>query len=174
MIDLPLVTPRLVIDRLVEADAPVVAAYRSDPGVALYQGWSVPYPVEQAAALAGSGQLALRFGAALVGDAMVAPVEGAAHAAELGMTLAPGWQGQGLATEAATALVDALFATGRVRVIAYVDTRNEASLRLFDRVGFRREGLLHLSFMSADGLNDEVLFGLTADVWRQPTAADDP
>ena len=174
MIALPLVTSRLVIDPLVEADAPAVAGYRSDPVVARYQGWAVPYPVEQAAALAGSGQLAMRLGAALVGDAMVAPVDGASHAAELGITLAPGWQGQGLATEAATALVDAVFATGRVRVIAYVDTRNDASLRLFDRVGFRREGHLHLSFMSADGLIDEVLFAITADGWRRPAPDTDP
>ena len=40
----------------------------------------------------------------------------------------------------------------------------DASLALFDRVGFRREGLLHHSYRRPDGeLVDEVLFGLTAD-----------
>ena len=46
--------------------------------------------------------------------------------------------------------------------------RNEPSQRLFDRAGFRREGLLHHSYESADGLVDEVLFAATADRWRQP------
>jgi RimJ/RimL family protein N-acetyltransferase len=169
VIDLPLVTPRLVIDALVETDAVDVAGYRSDPDVARYQGWSAPYPVEQAAALAGTGQLALRLDGKLVGDAMVAPAEAAAHAAEMGVTLAPHAQGRGLATEAVTALVDAVFARGRIKAIAYVDARNEASLHLFDRVGFRREGHLHHSFVGPDGPVDEVLFGLTADVWRHPT-----
>ena len=50
----------------------------------------MPYTVEQAAALAGSGQLALRAGGELVGDAMVATVAGSPHAVELGITLAPG------------------------------------------------------------------------------------
>jgi ribosomal protein S18 acetylase RimI-like enzyme len=54
-------------------------------------------------------------------------------------------------------------------VVAYVDVRNERSLALFDRLGFRREGLLHHGYVGRDGLIDEVLFGLTADLWRHPT-----
>ena len=65
--------------------------------------------------------------------------------------------------------VDAVFAAGRQKVIAYADVRNGRSLALFDRLGFRREGLLHHSYRRRDGLIDEVLFGLTADIWRQPT-----
>ena len=125
----------------------------------------MPYAVEQAAALAGSGQLALREEGEVVGDAMVETVAGSPHAVEIGVTLAPAAQGRGLATEAVVALVDAAFASGRARAIAYVDVRNEPSQRLFDRAGFRREGLLHHSYQSADGLVDEVLFAATADRW---------
>ena len=168
MIAMPVTTARLVIDLLTVDDAPSVAAYRSDPDVARYQGWTVPYAVEQAAALAGSGQLALREEGEVVGDAMVETVSGSPHAVEIGVTLAPAAQGRGLATEAVVALVDAAFAGGRARAIAYVDVRNEPSQRLFDRAGFRREGLLHHSYQSADGLVDEVLFAATADRWRAP------
>ncbi len=100
---------------------------------------------------------------------MLDGVAGTEHAVEIGITLAPAAQGRGLATEAVIALVDAVFAAGRRKVVAYVDVRNERSLALFDRLGFRREGLLHHSFKGPDGLIDEVLFGLTADVWRHPT-----
>ena len=62
-----------------------------------------------------------------------------------------------------------MFAAGRHKVVAYTDVRNARSLVLFDRLGFRREGLLHQGFKRADGLIDEVLFGLTADLWRHPT-----
>ena len=168
MIATPVTTARLVIDLLTVDDAPSVAAYRSDPDVARYQGWTVPYAVEQAVALAGSGQLALREEGEVVGDAMVEPVAGSPHAIEIGVTLAPAAQGRGLATEAVVALVDAAFAGGRARAIAHVDVRNEPSQRLFDRAGFRREGLLHHSYQSADGLVDEVLFAATVDRWRRP------
>jgi RimJ/RimL family protein N-acetyltransferase len=169
VIDLPVRSARLVIDALTVDDAGAVAAYRNDPDVARYQGWSLPYGVEQAAGLAAAGQLAIREGGRLVGDAMLADVSGVDHAAEIGITLAAAEQSKGLATEAVTALVDAVFAAGRQKVIAYADVRNGRSLALFDRLGFRREGLLHHSFKRRDGLIDEVLFGLTADIWRQST-----
>lgn len=168
MIATPVSTSRLVIDLLTVDDVPGVAAYRSDPDVARYQGWTVPYTVEQAVALAGSGQLALRAGGELVGDAMVATVAGVPHAVELGITLAPVAQGRGLATEAVIAAVDAAFASGRARAIAHVDVRNQPSQRLFDRAGFCREGVLHHSYQSGDGLVDEILFAATADRWSQP------
>ncbi len=174
MIELPVRSDRLVIDALTVDDASEVAAYRNDPDVARFQAWSLPYGIEEAAGLAAAGQLAIRDGEAgpghrLVGDAMVDRVPATEHAVEIGITLAPAAQGRGLATEAVTALVDAVFAAGRQKVVAYVDVRNVPSLALFDRVGFRREGLLHHSFKGPDGLIDEVLFGLTADVWRHPT-----
>ena len=166
MIATPVTTARLVIDLVTVDDAPAISAYRSDPDVARYQGWTVPYTIEQAAALAGSGQLALREEGQVVGDAMVASVAGVPHAVELGVTLAPAAQGRGLATEAVIGLVDAVFASGRARAIAHVDVRNEPSQRLFDRAGFCREGVLHHSYQSVDGLIDEVLFAATADRWR--------
>lgn len=36
---LPLTTERLVLRRLIDADAPALAAYRNDPEVARYQTW---------------------------------------------------------------------------------------------------------------------------------------
>jgi RimJ/RimL family protein N-acetyltransferase len=169
VIERPLATARLVIDRLTPADAPAVVAYRNEPATARFQGWPLPYTIEAAEALATSGQLAVRTGGVLAGDAMVAPFAGSGHEVELGITLAPAWRGQGLATEAVSALTDAAFAAGQAKVAAYVDVRNESSLRLFDRLGFRREGVVHHSFEGRDGLVDEVLFGVSADVWRRPT-----
>jgi RimJ/RimL family protein N-acetyltransferase len=169
VIELPLVTERLVIDRLTRTDAPAVVSYRNEPSTARFQGWPLPYTIEAAEALAGSGQLAVRTGGELAGDAMIAPLAGSGHEVELGITLASAWREQGLAAEAVIALTDALFEAGQAKVAAYVDVRNEPSLRLFDRLGFRREGLVHHSFEGRDGLVDEVLFGVSADLWRRPT-----
>ena len=175
MIELPVRSDRLVIDALTVDDASDVAAYRNDPDVARFQAWPLPYGVEEAAGLAAAGQLAIRDGEAragrteLVGDAMLDRVPATEHAVEIGITLAPAAQGRGLATEAVTALVDAVFAAGRQKVVAYVDVRNERSLALFDRVGSVARACCTTASRGPDGLIDEVLFGLTADVWRHPT-----
>lgn len=60
--------------------------------------------------------------------------------AEIGYVLNPQFGGQGYATEAAAALVGALFATGTFRrITARLDTRNDASARVLERLRFRRE-----------------------------------
>jgi RimJ/RimL family protein N-acetyltransferase len=161
------VTDRLVIDRLGTGDAAAVVDYRNDPGTARFQGWTLPYTMEEAERLATSGQLALRVGETLAGDAMVGAVAGGTCEVELGITLAPAWRRLGLAREAVIALTDAAFGAGRTKVVAHVDVRNERSLRLFDRLGFRREGLAHHVEPGDEGPSDEVLFGLTVDLWRR-------
>lgn len=182
MLTLPLITDRLRIDRLRAHDAPALAAYRSDEHVAQWQSWSRPYSIEQAATVIASMaddapgspghqvNLALRDGDRLAGDVYVHVLTETPHIVELGITLAPWAHGRGLASEAITAIVDALLADGDiVKAIAYVDARNTPSLALFDRIGFRREGYLSHSFRTNDGtFADDVLFGLTADVWRTP------
>ncbi len=166
-------TQRLVIDRLTGRDSDRLIAYKNDPAVAQHQGW--PMPFDRAAAekliavtvgahLCAGGQVALRLtGGALIGDVMVALVPAADHAVEMGITVAAEQQGKGLALEAVRAVVNALFATDRVRkVVAYAAVDNVRSQRLFDRAGFRREGLLRDSYRARGGhLVDEVLFGLT-------------
>jgi RimJ/RimL family protein N-acetyltransferase len=189
--ELPLITERLRIERLVADDAAALAHYRDDEGVTRWQSWSRPYSLEQAhtaiAAMAGDTpgepghqlNLALRTEGALAGDVYVHVHAEAPHVADVGITLAPWAQGRGLAAEAVTAVVDALFAGEVAKVIGYVDPRNESSLALFDRLGFRREGYLSRSFRDTDGsYADEVLFGLTVDVWRhavpEPVVTTDP
>ena len=60
--------------------------------------------------------------------------------AEIGYVINPQFGSQGFASEAAIALVDALFDSGKFRrVIARLDARNDASVRLLERINFRRE-----------------------------------
>jgi RimJ/RimL family protein N-acetyltransferase len=175
--DLPLRTARLLVDPLTEHDAAPLAAYRSEPAVARFQSWAVPYPLEAAAALVAEArsapvgtpghhtQLAIRRAedGTLLGDVYLHVLAGSPHAAELGVTLASAHQGHGYATEAVAAVLDAVVGPLVHKVIAYVDVRNEPSLALFDRLGFRREGRLADSFQLPDGtFPDEVLFGTTA------------
>ena len=58
---------------------------------------------------------------------------------ELAYELLPRAQGHGYATEAARAVVDAAFETGRRRIWATIGSWNAASLRVAEKVGFRRD-----------------------------------
>jgi len=66
---------------------------------------------------------------------------------ELAFELLPRAHGHGYATEAARALLDAAFDTGRRRIWATVRSWNEPSLRVLEKLGFRRD---HCT-MDADG-----------------------
>jgi RimJ/RimL family protein N-acetyltransferase len=58
---------------------------------------------------------------------------------EIAYELVPRVHGQGYATEAARAVVDAAFTTGRRRVCSTVRVWNAASLRVLDKLGFRAD-----------------------------------
>jgi RimJ/RimL family protein N-acetyltransferase len=74
-----------------------------------------------------------------VGGLKGPPADGVA---EIGYALAPGYRGQGLALEAATALRDFAFADRRVqRVIAHTLPEENESNRLLEKLGMRFDGV---------------------------------
>lgn len=148
---LPLLAARTRLRRLEVADLARFQAYRHDPATGRWQGWQ---PLDDAAASAflqqmtqapfgAPGQwlqigIAARDGDVLIGDIGLQLHGPQAQLAEIGFTLAPGAQGQGLATEAVGALLAWLLTQGGVqRVVAVADTRNTACLRLLQRLGLR-------------------------------------
>ena len=60
------------------------------------------------------------------------------HEPEIGYELFRRAHGQGYATEAARAVLDAAFATGRQRIWATVRPWNTPSFRVLEKIGFRR------------------------------------
>jgi RimJ/RimL family protein N-acetyltransferase len=58
---------------------------------------------------------------------------------ELAYELLPRAHGQGYATEAARAMLDAAFETGRRRIWATIGSWNAPSLRVAEKLGFRRD-----------------------------------
>ena len=93
--------------------------------------------------------------------------------AELGWVLHPEYAGHGYATEAVRALIDVAFdGMGLRRVTAGCFAANEASWRLMERVGMRRETVtvresLHRSGEWLDGMG----YALLADEYRGTDAA---
>ncbi|GGR10564.1 GNAT family N-acetyltransferase [Deinococcus ruber] len=172
-------TPRLLIRHLRDDDAPRLAAYRNDPATAQYQSWDVPYTEAQALELIRDmhgrqpGQPGwFQFAAAdrasglLIGDLALRTFE--VQHGELGFTFSPEVQGQGYATEAASAVLEYAFGTLQLhRVIAGTDPRNHPSARLLRRLGFRHEGRFLESYPSAEGWLDDDQYALLAREWRR-------
>ena len=173
-----LTTERLVLRRFRAADAPVLAAYRSDEDVARYQSWAPPFSLAQAEdfvaymadadpARPGWFQWAVELVSerVLVGDVGVGLNENLMQA-DLGFTFAPEWHGHGYATEAVRAVLDRLFRVQGVRrVSAECDVRNAPSARLLDRLGFTREGLLRSHTWIKGEWTDDLIYGLLAEDW---------
>ena len=172
-------TPRLVLRRFRAEDAAPLAAYRSDPLVARYQGWTAPVSLDSAARMVrglvtGSPEepgwfqyaIELRADRCLVGDVGVCLHENRMQA-ELGFTLAGDRQGHGYATEAVRAVLGDLFERrGLHRVSAECDARNDRSARLLRRLGFVQEGLLRQASWIKDEWTDDLVFGLLSSDWQ--------
>jgi aminoglycoside 6'-N-acetyltransferase len=169
-------TPRLTLRRFRPDDAAALSAYRSDPAVARYQGWSAPFSLEQAREWLrdynpdperpGWFQYAIELKAdgALIGDVGLKLHENLMQA-DLGFTLAPDRQGHGYAAEAVRAVLRARIAAGLHRVSAECDARNTRSARLLERLGFRQEGLRPAFSWIKGEWTDDLLYGLLAEQW---------
>ena len=86
---------------------------------------------------------------------------------EIGIVLHPMWQRRGIASRACRLLVDHLVAAGLHRITARVDPRNEPSIKLFEKLGFDREGLERQCWWDEDynEWTDEILFAVLASEW---------
>jgi ribosomal-protein-alanine N-acetyltransferase len=143
-------TPRLIVRRLSRQDLPALTAILSDPKVMEY---SVRGVCDEAAtarfidgcldcyAAHGMGPWALEDKASheLVGFCGVSPeaVNGIEEA-NLGYRLARRYWGQGLASEAARGVLDALRASGQLEsVVVIIEPEHIASLKVAERAGFK-------------------------------------
>lgn len=154
----PLTTERLVLRPLRNDDAEDVYAYQRLPEVLRYIPWpewskqeAFEHTRKRAAwrTLAADGD-AIIFAMELppgsteagrvIGDVMLR-VDRAEHAGlEIGWVVHPAFHGLGLAREAASAVLTFAFTELHAhRVQATLDARNEASARLCERLGMRRE-----------------------------------
>ncbi len=90
--------------------------------------------------------------------------------AMVGWILACRYQGQGIATEAANAIVSFGFGPmGLHRIFARTGRRNTRSWRLMERIGMRREAHFKQSHKVGDEWDDEFVYAILADEWRHMT-----
>ena len=91
-------------------------------------------------------------------------MRGAMYGAYLGYWMAADLQGRGLATEALTAVLDFAFGVaGLHRVQAAIMPRNDRSLRVIEKLAFRREGYAVRYLQIAGQWEDHILFARTRE-----------
>ena len=90
---------------------------------------------------------------------------------EVGYLVVAARQGQGIAREALSAMIEHLFsADEQRRVMADVDPDNKASNRLLETLGFTLEGRLREHWTTHIGRRDSFIWGMLADEWQNRTA----
>lgn len=85
---------------------------------------------------------------------------------ELGYILHRDFWGRGYAREAVTTIVEYGFRSLRLRrIFADCDPDNHGSIRILERLGFRREGHLRAEWETHIGIRDSLIFGILSAEW---------
>lgn len=118
----------------------------------------------QAPDSAGWQQFAVlaRDGGAFLGDIGVNFDTPRNAQAEIGFAFSAAARGQGFAHEAVAAMIDRLFATGRHRLVAQTDARNQPAQRLLLSLRFRCEAVHLQSWEEAGQWFDELAYARLA------------
>lgn len=169
--------PRIRLRPLRGDDVDALHALFSDPGVTRYwsfQAWSRRAQAEQYLAErlalqppAVHGWAIAAEGDVLVGTLTLFVLDGPPRRGEIGYALRSDRQGLGLASEALRLAIGFAFdALDLGRIEADVDPRNLASWRLLERLGFRREALLHDRCRAGNEVGDAAIYRLQRQDWR--------
>ena len=175
----PLVTERLRLRLQAEADVDDVYAWKSDPDVARYQLYEPlsREDVEKRVAVASTTsrledagdwiELAIELTAEsrVIGSIYFTLTQDSG--AEIGWALTAAYHGRGYAREAATAVLELAF--GRLelhRVVAELDPRNAASIRLCERLGMRHEAQFVENMWFKGEWADTGVYAILAREWR--------
>ena len=167
--------PRVRLRAMRPDDVPAWFALQSDPVGMRY--WSFPplTRIEQSqemfeknhkAAIAGElfpWAIALVADDAMIGTCTLFALDVRHRRAMIGYALARAHWSHGYAQEALRlALGHAFGALQLHRVEADIDPRNTTSVKLVERLGFTREGLLRERWFVGDDVQDSVIYGLLA------------
>lgn len=104
---------------------------------------------------AGGEDFVIEFEGRVVGDV------GAGRLPDFGFMIHPEYWGKGIATEAAAAFIDYAFSNELTdQLLADVDPRNVASLRVLEKLGFARTGEAKNTFLLGDEWCDSIYLAL--------------
>jgi len=162
---------------LADADIPALFAIFGDPEVTRYWGFKILADEVSAATLLEDIRRNFHartlfqwgvevIGGDLVGTCTLSQLDPINRRAELGFALGRAFWGQGyMAAALPTVIAFAFGQLGLHRMFADIDPRNARSIRVLNRLGFRREGILREHYLVQGEPQDAVVYGLLRSEW---------
>jgi RimJ/RimL family protein N-acetyltransferase len=176
--NLNLETERLVIRPVRLEDKVNIFEYRSDSETNKYQGWipktieDVEFFINRTAKQINMPETWFQFvlikkeNQKLIGDLGVHFWDKQNMQVEIGCTLNKNFHYNGYATEAVRRIIDFLFIElHKHRIITSIDPDNESSIRLVERIGFRKEAHFVESLFVNEKWVDDLVYALTEKNW---------
>ncbi len=171
-------TDRLLLRPVTIDDKNEIFAYRLDKESNKYQGW-IPETIEDVEVFIGkiSKQINLpetwfqfviveKETQRIIGDLGIHFVDSENMQAEIGCTLNKDFQNKGFATESVKRAIDYLFnELNKHRIIASIDPGNQHSIRLVERLGFRKEAHFVESLCINGKWVDDLIYALIEKDW---------
>jgi len=170
---------RLLLRPLQMEDADSIFLYRSNAEVNQYQGWIpktisdvhdfITQKVSPEINQPGTWfQFAIikKDNDELIGDIGIHFLESDDFLVELGCTLNKAHHGKGYAFEAMNEIVIYIFENlGKRRIVVSIDSRNQPSIRLIERLGFHKKGLVKESSELNSEWTDDLVYAMLKDEW---------
>jgi RimJ/RimL family protein N-acetyltransferase len=176
---LELKTEHLILRPINIKDANAIFKYRSDKLTNQYQGW-IPNNIDDVYEFIK--KTAKDFNIAdswfqmvlinketnvLIGDIGIHFLDKENKQVEIGCTIAKDQQGKGYATEALRKVIDYLFSIlNKHRVIGSVDPNNVQSIKMLERLGFRKEAHFKESILANGQWTDDIIYAILKKEWR--------
>jgi RimJ/RimL family protein N-acetyltransferase len=172
-------THRLFLEKLDLKHAEAFYAYRSDAETNKYQGW-IPYALEDCKHFIKNRiakqineddswfqfAIILKDTNTLVGDLGVHFIENNQHQVEIGCTISKEFHQNGIASEALIAVIDYLFSDlKKHRITASIDPNNIASIKMVEKIGFRKEAHFKESLLVNGVWTDDVIYAVLEKEW---------
>ena len=171
-----LTTQRTFIRPIESADATAVFHYRSDAETNKYQGF-IPKTIQEVEAFIAKNSNQININNTwfqlviveestnqIIGDIGIHFIGDDGFQCEIGCTLNKNYHKKGFATETLQAVISYLFKDlTKHRIITSIDPENINSIRLIERLGFRKEAHFKKSLWIKGEWVDDVIYALLSE-----------
>ncbi len=173
-------TKRLIIRPITIDDRNEIFNYRRDKETNKFQGW-IPENLEDVEVFIQKTSAQInepntwfqmvivdKETQRIVGDIGIHFMDSDSKQVEIGFTLSKDFQNRGFATESLKKVIDYLFNDlNKHRIIASIDPDNAKSIRLVERIGFRKEAHFVESLLINGKWVDDLIYALLEKDWRK-------
>ena len=167
---------KLVVVESTEAIAKIMS-FRNDPKLGHFIGRNFPFTAAKTVEdINGKDKvfLGIALGEKIVGFITLRRINQINGTGKLTVFLGENNQGKGIGSEAVTLMLRYAFNTLNLRKVnADIFAFNERSLRCFEKLGFRRQGVLEKEYFVDGQYHDDILLRIFKEEWLDRNAAPD-